>query len=95
MESPHVEYESQFFFRGKEVEMGKSTNLLYRDQNTGNFNSSMGNNTGELELKNESVITDSLLGDVHFNHVATPEQRQFNGSGQTIYCNSLIYSAGR
>ena len=69
--------------------------MLYRDQEDRKFSSSMGNNTGELELKNKSVITDPLIGDVQFGPVATLEQRQFNGSGQTIERDILVYSAGR
>jgi len=78
--SPHVGYESQNVLRRQEVELGESTHLLSRDQDAGNFNSSMGNDTGELDLQNESVTTDPLLGDVRFDPVATPEQHQFNGS---------------
>ena len=54
----------------------------------------MGKNTRELDLQNDSVTTDPLLGDVQFDHVVTPEQHQFNGPVQTIYWDSLIYSTG-
>ena len=80
MESTHMDYESQIFLIVKEVELGGSTHLLSWNQDSGNFNSSMGNDTGELDLQNESVTTDPLLGDVRFDPVATPEQHQFNGS---------------
>ena len=55
----------------------------------------MGNDTWELDLKNESVTTDLLLGDVQFDPVARPEQHQFKGSRQTIEWDSLVKSAGR
>ena len=48
-----------------------------------------------MDLKNESVTSDPLLGNLQFDPVATPEQHQFNGSGKTIEQDSLIYSAGR
>ena len=41
------------------------------------------------------MTTKTLLDDVQFDTVATPEQRQFNDLGHTIDRDSLIYSAGR
>ena len=55
----------------------------------------MGEDTGELNLQNESVNTDPLLGDVQSDYVASSEKRKFNGSGQTIEQDILIYIAGR
>ena len=95
MESPHVDYESQMFLIGKDVEMDESTHLLYQDQDAANFNSSMGNDTGELDLQNESVTTDPLLGYMQFDSVTTQGHRQFNGSGQKTEQDILICSAGR
>ena len=46
MESPHLDYEYQIFLGVQEVELGKSTHHIYRDQDAGNFNSSMDNYTG-------------------------------------------------
>ena len=50
----------------------------------------MGKYTGELDLQNESLTTDPVIGDVQFDPVVTLEQRQFNGLGQTIQQDRLV-----
>ena len=84
MESPHVDYKSQIFLIGKEVDLGESTHPISWYQDPGGFNSSMVNDTRELYFQNKAVTTDPLLGDVHFYTFTNPEQRQFNSSGQKI-----------
>ena len=49
----------------------------------------------ESDLQNKSVTPDPLLGDVQLDPIATPEQRQFNDTGQKIEQDGLVYSTFR
>ena len=60
------------FIRGQYVEIVESTHLISWDWDAGNSNLSLGNNTMELDLQNDSVTTDPFIGDAQFNPVATP-----------------------
>ena len=72
MESPHVDYESQIFLRGKEVDLAESKHPLSWYQYARNSNSYMSDDTRELDSENESVTTDALLDDVQSDPIATP-----------------------
>ena len=85
-----MEYESQILNREQEVDLGKSTYWIYKDQDSGNLNSSMEKYTRELDFQNESLTTDPVIGDAQFDPVVTPEQRQINGLGQKIQQYILV-----